>query len=133
MTKSQRYLLNRFDTERIAFRLTASYRRIELLEKQETKKYFTLMEQKEFLSEINRVFKDTTREIRVLCPTLTDEDLILCYLVVEWNLSNAIICFCFGNGDSAPVKQRKYRIKEKMKEVQSEEIFDYIFNNKCLG
>jgi hypothetical protein len=56
MIPSFRHLLNRFDTERIAFRLTASYRRIEQLEKQDPKKFFTASEQEEFQSEINRVF-----------------------------------------------------------------------------
>jgi len=42
MLPAIRHLLNHFDTERIAFRLTTSYRRIEQLEKQEPKKYFTV-------------------------------------------------------------------------------------------
>jgi hypothetical protein len=131
MISSFRHLLNRFDAERVTFRLTTSYRRIEQLEKQEQKKYFTVTEQKEFQSEINRIFKDSIRQIRSFCPALTDEDLVFCYLAAEWDLPNSTMCYCFGNCSSLPIKQRKYRIKEKMTEAQCEAIFDCIFNKKC--
>ena len=48
-------------------------------------------------------------------PLLTDEDL-LCLCLEKVGFSNQTIALCFGNTDAHVVAQRKYRMKERMKE-----------------
>ena len=61
------------------------------------------------------LYADYISDTKNQYPLLTDEDL-LCLCLEKVGFSNQTIALCFGNTDAHVVAQRKYRMKERMKE-----------------
>jgi hypothetical protein len=72
--------LQSFHMERIAFRTTESFRKIKNMSRQSSKKFFNPDEQDILLEEMLIIFEDSFREIKNLCPTLTNNDILFCFL-----------------------------------------------------
>jgi hypothetical protein len=118
-----------FQMERKVFRLTDSCFNIKQLHKQTEKKCFNSDKQQKLRLDINTVFEDTIQKIGLFCPTLTNDDLVFCCLA-KLNLSNIEIGYCMGSLGGSAIKQRKYRVNEKMSEAQCGMLFDYIFEER---
>lgn len=67
---------------------------------------------------VGRLLKD--------CPNLTKEDILFC--ILYWlGLSHHQIAFCFGVSDTNSIRQRKYRIKNKLVEIDRTHYLQVIF------
>lgn len=104
------------------FKQSNIYKKIEKLSEQKVsnKKELTVLSNKEQANLKETVWEihfDYLSEMKELYPALTDEDLL--YLCLDKaGFSNLAISLCFGNINTHALAQRKYRIREKMKEQQ---------------
>lgn len=104
------------------FKQSSIYKKAEKLSEQKVsnKKELTVLSNKEqaHLKEtVWEIHSDYLSEMKELYPALTDEDLL--YLCLDKaGFSNLTISLCFGNINTHALAQRKYRIREKMKEQQ---------------
>jgi tetratricopeptide (TPR) repeat protein len=88
----------------------------------------TYKEQDILKDELYKIFNTSINKFQIRCPTLTEGDMIYCCLSLL-KLSNSAISICFGSSDKNKIKQRKFRIKEKMtKETNNSDLFTFIFN-----
>lgn len=102
------------------FKQSSIYQKVEKLSKQKVtnKKELTVLtnhEQKVLKEVVMELYADYISDTKNQYPLLTDEDL-LCLCLEKVGFSNQIIALCFGNTDAHVVAQRKYRMKERMKE-----------------
>jgi hypothetical protein len=72
------------------------------------------------------VFKAHVNLLQSVSPPLNREETMYCCLS-RLHLSTAIIGYCLENVDTDAVKQRKYRIKRKMRKSQNMKLFDFFF------
>ena len=102
------------------FKQSSIYQKVEKLSKQKVtnKKELTVLtnhEQKVLKEVVMELYADYISDTKNQYPLLTDEDL-LCLCLEKVGFSNQTIALCFGNTDAHVVAQRKYRMKERMKE-----------------
>ena len=95
-------------------------------ENEKSKEILNNKEQERLKQEINNVFGTTINNLRENYPVLTDDDLLFCCLSLL-KLPNLTISMCFGTTNTNRIKQRKFRIKEKMNGLGSTFLFDFIF------
>ena len=112
-----------FNLEYKFFRKTDSF---QLIEQKCTKKCLTQDERQALNSDIHYAFEKLIKTIKEACPNLTEEDVIFCCLEKS-GLDHLTVCHCMGSASKEIIKQRKYRIKKKMKEAGCEKLFDMIF------
>ena len=86
-------------------------------------------EQEALKQEINNIFSTFIGNLRDNYSALTDEDLLFCCLYLL-KLPNLTISMCFGSTNTNRIKQRKFRIKEKMKDLNDTFLFDFIFSSQ---
>lgn len=107
------------------FKQSSIYKKVEKLSEQKVsnKKELTVLSNKEqanLKETVWEIHSDYLSEMKELYPALTDEDLL--YLCLDKaGFSNLAISLCFGNINTHALAQRKYRIREKMKEQQETE------------
>jgi len=97
-----------------------------LIEQKCNKKCLNQDERKLLNSEIRFTFTLLIKTLMEACPSLTKEDVIFCCLAKS-GLDKSIICRCMGSISEQTIKQRKYRVKKKLKETQFGFLFDLIF------
>lgn len=76
-------------------------------------KTLTTAEQSELKDTLFSIYIDYIDTLRQKYPRLTEDDLLLLCLQ-ETLLESKTIAICLGYGDTHPINQRKYRIKERM-------------------
>jgi hypothetical protein len=121
--------VNRSNAE--LFQVTTSYEKIKHLAElnKSAQKCFDANERQKLDEDVRTVFADLIRKMKTDCPLLTEEDIVFCCLS-KFGLSNQIIGFCMGSVDAYILRQRKYRIKEKMTKCRCMELFNLIFEKK---
>jgi hypothetical protein len=110
-----------------AFSKTLIYRKITCIAKTPAKCHpFTYTEFIEMQQAIRLHFKQFIEKLKLLCPELTYNEIIICILSLHYNLKTISLCFCYSNNNN--VKQHKYRIRKKMyKNSDRAFLFDYFF------
>ena len=78
-------------------------------------KVLTTAEQSKLKKTVWEIYSDYISEQQIKHAKLTDED-ILYLCMSRTKLSNLAIALCFGHTDTHALAQRKYRLKERMKE-----------------
>ncbi len=114
-----------FKVECDLFMKMESYR---ILEQKRNLQSLSQKEQQQFYKDIYSVFVKLTQTIQDACPDLTKEDIVFCCLM-RLGLDNTTISCCMGNITLQAFNQRKYRIKKKLKETESNELIDLIFHS----
>ena len=102
---------------------------IKLNSQKKDKKVGTILnndEQDTLKKEIFITFETFIESLRKNCTSLTEDDLLLCCLSLL-KLPNLTIGMCFGSSDANKIKQRKFRIKEKMNNSNYSFLFNFIF------
>lgn len=85
-------------------------------ERSKQKKEVNLMkanERSEIIQNLDEIFEDTISNMLISVPTLTKEDCYFCCLALM-GISTQVLAACFGYSDSSAIRQRKYRIKQKL-------------------
>lgn len=101
------------------------YKRI--LELEESKEILTFKEQEILKNEINFYFQLPIKDLQSACPSLKDDDILLCCLT-KLNLSSSAIMLCMGYTGTNTIRQRRYRIKKKMtQDYDCKELYESIF------
>jgi tetratricopeptide (TPR) repeat protein len=118
------------DIQSEKIRKTEIFSRIEYLSSQAKNnppKILSYQEQDIMKKEISHIFDAFINSLRENCLLLTEEDTLFCCLSIL-KFSNLTLSLCFGSSDTNKIKQRKFRIKEKMtKETDNSFLFDFIF------
>lgn len=101
------------------FEQSSIYAKIQKLSTQKCKekerKVLTMTERSHLYDVIWRIYDDYICSMKEKYPRLTDEDLL--YLCLSHtNLDSLSIALCLGFSNTQPINQRKYRLKEKMKQ-----------------
>jgi hypothetical protein len=106
-----------------------SYEKIRRLSEKEEKerKCFNHDEHRKLQEDIKVSFATFTKELQTACPKLSPGEIVFCCLV-KVDIPLSVIVYCMGNTETSALKQRKYRIRDKMRQCQCEELFDSIFN-----
>jgi len=130
-------LLNQIiDLQCKIFKRTKIFTRIlELDQQKEGKKSKDILNNKEqeiLKQEINNIFGTVIDNLQGSYPALTDDDLLLCCLSFL-KLPNITIGMCFGSADTNKIKQRKFRIKDKMNGRDRDSLFNFIFPSSKPG
>jgi len=112
-----------FELERKLFMKMDSYH---LIKQKCNNKCLNIYERKQLNFDVNYVFTRLIRIIKNSCSSLTDEDVTFCCLK-KAGLENKIVSHCIGGISLQSVNQRKYRIKNKMKDAKCGYLFDVIF------
>jgi len=92
-----------------------------------SKTIFTYKQQDTLKKEVLFYFQSFAKELNTTCPELTEDDILFCCLS-KLNLSSAIITLCMGYSRSGTIRQRKYRVKQKMSaNDQCQALYNSIF------
>jgi hypothetical protein len=128
LKEKEKLFRERLHPEFETFRITSSYQKISQLNEQEEKqrKCFNPEERQRLKDDIKISFSKFSEELQIACPRLSPDEIVFCCLAKS-GISFPVIGLCFGNIDLHAVKQRKYRIRKKMLQVQCEKLFDSIF------
>jgi tetratricopeptide (TPR) repeat protein len=123
-------LLNRNQGDNL-FLATPGYVNIKnlIIRKKHDRECFNNSEIISLQNDVMTSFATLIKEIQSVCSTLNKEDYVLCCLS-KLKIPNTIICFCMGNHDTAPIRQRKKRIKIKMKEADCMDLFFLLFGTE---
>lgn len=103
------------------FYQSSIYKRAIALSKQQVSnkkqmKVFTTNEQEQLKTTIFEIYSEYISSLQNKYPKLTEKDIIFLCLQ-EAALESKVIAICFGYSDTHTLNQKKYRIKERMKEV----------------
>lgn len=81
-------------------------------------KVLTTSEQEQLKNTVFNIYNEYTFFLRKKYPKLTESDLLFLCLQ-ESSLEPQSIAICFGYSDTHPLNQKKYRIKDRMREEES--------------
>jgi tetratricopeptide (TPR) repeat protein len=116
-----------FQTGARLFMTTSGYQYIQKVQKYS--KCLNEKEQEELQKSIHSSFPELIERLHSVCPALTENEILLCCLSIL-KLPAIISSYCMGNVDTAPIRQKKSRIKTKMTESKCEELFYFLFDKK---
>ncbi|GHU79065.1 hypothetical protein FACS1894145_2420 [Bacteroidia bacterium] len=128
LEEKEKLFQNKLHSECEIFKISLSYEKIrQLSEKVEKeRKCFNQEEHWKLQEEIKISFSTFIKKLQTNCPKLSSGEIVFCCLV-KADIPLSIIIYCMGNTEMSALKQRKYRIRDKMRQCQCEELFDSIF------
>jgi hypothetical protein len=131
LEEKEKLFQNTLHSEYEIFRITSSYEKIKQIIEQDEKerKCFNYNELLKLKKDISISFSSFSNELQIACPTLSPDEIIFCCLL-KAKIPLIVIMYCLGNNDISPLKQRKYRIHQKMLQCRCEKLFDSIFTKK---
>lgn len=105
------------------FTQSSIYKKVLTLSKQTVSnkkemKVLTTSEQEQLKNTVFNIYNEYTFFLRKKYPKLTESDLLFLCLQ-ESSLEPQSIAICFGYSDTHPLNQKKYRIKDRMREEES--------------